>query len=75
MYRLKEIPAVRAIDFVHSSGSTLIKAQWEPVDVLLVRAAIFDVIDGVPHVLLLQRTSTDSLAGHWEFPGGMNFHF
>ncbi|KAG8630529.1 hypothetical protein KVT40_002148 [Elsinoe batatas] len=70
MFRLKEMPRVRALDYIHSPPVAFKSAQPAQTDMLAIRAAIFRIIDGKSHLLLLQRSETDSLPGCWELPGG-----
>ncbi|KAF2219626.1 NUDIX hydrolase domain-like protein [Elsinoe ampelina] len=70
MFRLKEMPRVRALDYIHSPPVAFKSAQPTQTDMLAVRAAIFRIINGKSHLLLLQRSGNDSLPGCWELPGG-----
>ena len=70
MYRLKERPAIRAMEFITSFPDTLLAAQHTPKDLLGVGAAVFCVDKGEPLLLLLQRSESDSMPGKWELPGG-----
>ena len=71
MYRLKERPAIRAMEYITSMPHTLLAAQRVPKDLLGVGAAVFCGDEqGVPRLLLLQRSESDSMPGNWELPGG-----
>ncbi|KAF4556387.1 Hypothetical protein D9617_1g082640 [Elsinoe fawcettii] len=70
MFRLTEMPRVKALDYIHSPPVSFKSAQPQRTDMLAVRAAIFRMIKGEPHLLLLQRSESDSLPGCWELPGG-----
>ncbi|KAF2155047.1 hypothetical protein K461DRAFT_276235 [Myriangium duriaei CBS 260.36] len=72
MYRLKEMPPVRAMNFIHAPPQALKDAYPDPTDALCVRAAIFRTMNDDPYLLVLQRASTDSMPNRWELPGGMN---
>ena len=70
MYRLKERPGVKAIEFINGPPFKYLAALTERYEALGVGAAIFSDLDGVSRLLLLQRSESDSLPGKWEFPGG-----
>jgi len=70
MYRLKEPPVTRAINYVSCMPATFLAVLEDRPDTLVVRSAVFHVVDGEAHLLLLKRSETDSLPGRWELPGG-----
>ncbi|PNS14657.1 hypothetical protein CAC42_1679 [Sphaceloma murrayae] len=70
MFRLKEMPSVRAMDYIHLPAASYKSAQPVQTDLLGARAAIFRVTGGEHRLLILQRAETDSLPGCWELPGG-----
>lgn len=70
MFRLKEMPRIRAMDYIHCSAPTFKAAQDSPTDALVVRAAIFQTVNDVPYLLILKRAATDSMPNRWEPPGG-----
>lgn len=64
------MPPTRHLEFIHSPLHTVKAAQSIPTHGVAIRAAIFRTIDENPHLLVLQRASTDSMPNRWEFPGG-----
>ncbi|TKX24696.1 NUDIX domain-containing protein 5 [Elsinoe australis] len=70
MFRLKEMPRPLAMDYIQMPASAFRSAQATQTDMLAARAAIFRMIKGTPHLLLVQRSESDSNPGCWELPGG-----
>lgn len=70
MYRLKDFAGLSAIDYVNHKPQFYVEALSDRPDRLMTSAAVFRTVNDVPHLLLLQRSETDTLPGQWELPGG-----